>query len=144
MVDGYQSRVINVVSGLPQGSVLGTLLFLLYPLEFFTFWKISWSVMPMTRLWWSICRWLAFITAGLGGKKYCTCKICLQNCLSHWTVFFCRWLINETEFWCYMRNECATRTLRESLASGLQISGGPSNGSMQELCHTGDRPSSGR
>ena len=35
MVDGCRSKVVNVVSGMPQGSVLGTLLFLLYMSELF-------------------------------------------------------------------------------------------------------------
>ena len=35
MEDGCQSKLVNVVSGLPQGSVLGTLLFLLYASELF-------------------------------------------------------------------------------------------------------------
>ena len=35
MVDGYRSKVVNIVSGVPQGSVLGPLLFLLYTSELF-------------------------------------------------------------------------------------------------------------
>ena len=33
MVDGCQSKLVNVVSGLPQGSVFGLLLFLLFTSE---------------------------------------------------------------------------------------------------------------
>ena len=33
MVDGCQSKQVNVVSGVPQGRVLGQLLFLLFTLE---------------------------------------------------------------------------------------------------------------
>ena len=35
-VDGCRSKLVNVVSGVPQSSVLGMLLFLLYTLELFS------------------------------------------------------------------------------------------------------------
>ena len=41
MVDGGRSKLVNVVPGVPQGIVLGLLLFLLYSTEIFPFWKIN-------------------------------------------------------------------------------------------------------
>ena len=35
MVDGYRKKLVNIVSGVPQGSVLDQILFLLYTSELF-------------------------------------------------------------------------------------------------------------
>ena len=50
MVDGFQSNLVNIVSEVPQGCVLGTLLFLLYTSELFSILK----VMLMIPLWWQL------------------------------------------------------------------------------------------
>ena len=41
MVDGCRTKLVNVVLGVLQDSVLGPLLFLLYTSSFYPFWKIS-------------------------------------------------------------------------------------------------------
>ena len=55
MVDGCRSKMVNVVSGVLQGSVLGPLLFLLHTSVLFSILENSWSVMLMTPLWWLLC-----------------------------------------------------------------------------------------
>ena len=46
------SKLVKVVSGEPQISVFGQLLFLLYTSEMFPILENSWSVMPTNTLWW--------------------------------------------------------------------------------------------
>ena len=50
MVDGCRSKLVDVVSEVPQGTVLGPLLFLLYTSELFSFLENKLSVMLMTLL----------------------------------------------------------------------------------------------
>ena len=45
LVDGCRSKLINVVSGVPQGSVLAHCCSFCTPWNFFTFWRISLLVM---------------------------------------------------------------------------------------------------
>ena len=50
MVDGCRSKLVNIVLGVPQGSVLGPFLFLLYTSELFSILENKRLVMPMTPL----------------------------------------------------------------------------------------------
>ena len=55
VVDGCRSKLVNVVSGVSQGSVLGPQLFLLDTAVISLYWKTSFTVMLTTPLWWLLC-----------------------------------------------------------------------------------------
>ena len=48
MVDGSQSKLVNVVSGVPEGSLLDVQLFFLYTMELFSIVETSFMAMLMT------------------------------------------------------------------------------------------------
>ena len=54
-VDGCRSKLVNVVSGVVLGSILGQLLFLLYTSELFFILENKLMVMLMTTLLWLLC-----------------------------------------------------------------------------------------
>ena len=57
VVDGCRSKLVNVVSGGPQGGVLAPQLFLLYTAELFSIVENKlYMVMLTTPLWWLLCR----------------------------------------------------------------------------------------
>ena len=53
VVDGCRSKLVNVVSGVLQGNVLGPQLFLLYTAKLFS--KVE-TIMVTTPLWWLLRR----------------------------------------------------------------------------------------
>ena len=81
---------------------------------------------PSTIVFYSL---LAFIICSCFGWKELLHAWFFWKIDYHIEQFFCRCLINETEFLCFTSTECAIATLRETLASRLQMSVGPSNSS---------------
>ena len=55
VVDGCRSKLANVVSGVPQGSVLGPQLVVLYTAELFSIVENKFTVILATPLWWLLC-----------------------------------------------------------------------------------------
>ena len=55
MVDGCRSRLVDVISGLPQGSFWTSYYSFCTLQSFFPFFKVCWSVMLMTLHWWLLC-----------------------------------------------------------------------------------------
>ena len=55
VVDGCRSKLVNVVSGVPQGSVLGPQLFLLYTAELLSIMENKLYGYADTPLWWLLC-----------------------------------------------------------------------------------------
>ena len=54
-VDGCHSKLVIVVSGVPHGTLLCPLLFVLYTAELFSVVETSFTVMMTTPLWWRLC-----------------------------------------------------------------------------------------
>ena len=52
MVDGFRSKLVNAVLGVPQGSILGPQLFLLCTADIFSIQETSFTVILTTILWW--------------------------------------------------------------------------------------------
>ena len=47
-LDSCQSKLVNALSGVLHGTVLGPLLFLLYSSQVYSNWRMSFTVIPMT------------------------------------------------------------------------------------------------